>query len=79
MSWLLASLGVVAVAGVFLLLARRRSAGSTTADPKAAARAAIRDLGAAQRKQKHGTIRGKGTGADSTFDSSWGVGGGGLS
>jgi len=79
MTWLLALLGVVVGAGVLLLLARRRASRPTDADPKAAARAAIRDLGRAQRKQRHGTIRGKGTGVDSTFDSSWGVGGGGLS
>ncbi|GAA1852870.1 hypothetical protein [Asanoa iriomotensis] len=70
---------VLVMAGVAVFLRRRRVARAAATDPRAAARAAIRGLGRERRKQGKGTMRGDGTGVNSTFDSSWGAGGGGLS
>ncbi|GIF51446.1 hypothetical protein DFJ67_7340 [Asanoa ferruginea] len=81
--WVLAlAVLAVVVGGTVVVIGRRRAAARTAADPRSAARAAIRGMAHEQRKTAKGTMRGKGTGpggADTSW--SWGTGsscGGGL-
>ncbi|MEV4623980.1 hypothetical protein AB0J74_35380 [Asanoa sp. NPDC049573] len=71
--WALVAVAVV-LGGVLVLLGRRRAAARIAADPRAAGQAALRGMGRDQRKLAKGTMRGKGTGEGTTFDTSWGSG-----
>jgi hypothetical protein len=74
--WVLALALLAVVAGGAFVLIRRRRATTATADPRTAARAAIRGMGREQRKLSKGTMRGEGTGGGSS-DTSWSSSGSG--